>query len=126
MAWPSGVETSWKPPKEMLTTSSPMSAAVTNADSSSSSLAEPHHWEIFSATRLTLGAIPLMPVPLRAAAMRPPIQDPCPFQSVVTGPPNSAARSLSETPKASLQIPGASSKPVESTTALTLGASSLG
>jgi hypothetical protein len=88
-------------------------------------LAEPHHWEIFSATRLTLGAIPLMPVPLRAAAMRPPIQEPWPFQSVVTGPPNSAARSSSETPKAYLQIPGGSSRPVKSTTCLTLGASSL-
>jgi hypothetical protein len=88
-----------KPPKEMLTTSRPRSAAVTNAVRSASPVAEPHHWEIFRATRLTLGAIPLMPVPSRAAAMRPPIQEPWPFQSVVTGPPNSAARSSSETPE---------------------------
>jgi hypothetical protein len=54
----------------------------------------PHHWEILRATRLTLGAIPLMPVPLRAAAMRPPIQDPWPFQSVFSGPPNWAARTV--------------------------------
>ena len=55
--------------------------------------------------------------------MRPPIQDPCPFQSVVTGPPNSAARSSSLTPKLVLQM-GGSSMPVKSTTAFTLGASS--
>ncbi len=36
--------------------------------------------------------------------MRPPIQDPWPFQSVVAGPPNSAASSSSETPKRVLQM----------------------
>jgi hypothetical protein len=43
---------------------------------------------------------------------------------VVAGPPNSAARSSSETPKRVLQI-GGSSIPVKSITRLTLGASSL-
>ena len=52
----------------------------------------PHHWAIFSDTRLTLGAIPLTPLPSRAAAMLPPIQEPWPYQSVSAGPPNWAAR----------------------------------
>src|SRR5215204_3579018 len=81
----------------MLTTSIPMSAAFRKAARSTASLAEPHHWEILSATRLTLGAIPLMPLPSSAAAMRPPIQLPWPCQSVSAGPPNSLARSSSET-----------------------------
>ena len=65
-----------------------MSAAVTNEASSAAVEEKPHHWEILRATSLTLGAMPLVPVPLRAAAMLPPIQDPWPFQSVVAGPPN--------------------------------------
>jgi hypothetical protein len=67
--------------------------------------------------------MPLVPVPFSAAAMLPPIQEPCPFQSVVTGPPNSAARSSSEIPKTLLQT-GGSSRPVKSITALTLERSS--
>ena len=60
-----------------------------------------------------------MPVPLSSAAMRPPIQEPWPFQSVFSGPPVSAARSASEAPKRVLQM-GGSSRPVKSITRLTL------
>jgi hypothetical protein len=66
----------------------------------------------------TLGAIPLVPVPLSAAAMLPPIQEPCPFQSVFSGPPNLAARSASEAPK-KVSHTGGFSSPVKSMTALT-------
>ena len=51
------------------------------------SLVELHHCATFSETRRTFGAMPLMPVPLSAAAMLPPIQLPCPFQSPSAGPP---------------------------------------
>jgi hypothetical protein len=73
-----------------------MLAAAMKAASRVESKVEPHHWEIFSATSPTLGAMPLVPVPFSAAAMLPPIQEPCPFQSVLTGPPNWAARSSSD------------------------------
>src|SRR5207247_1770620 len=72
------------------------------------SYAEPHHWEILRATSLTSGAMPLMPWPSSAAAILPPIQEPWPFQSVVSGPPNSSASSLSLVPKNVLQIGGSS------------------
>jgi hypothetical protein len=48
-----------------------MSAAVTKAASSAAVEEKPHHWEILRATSLTLGAMPLVPVPFRAAAMFP-------------------------------------------------------
>src|SRR5438445_282195 len=67
--------------------------------------------------------MPFIPCPSSAAAISPPIQDPCPFQSVVGGPPNWAARSASDFPKNVLQRGGLSPF-VKSTTALTLGASS--
>jgi len=55
--------------------------------------------------------------------MLPPIQDPCPYQSVSAGPPNRAARSSSDCPNSDLHS-GGSSNAVRSTTCLTLGASS--
>jgi hypothetical protein len=82
----------------------PSSAAVVKAASSAAVDEKPHHWEVLSATSLIFGAMPLVPVPLRAAAMLPPIQEPCPFQSVVAGPPNWAARSSSDWPNRVLQI----------------------
>jgi hypothetical protein len=108
----------------MLTTSTPMSAAVTKEASSAAVDEKPHHWEIFRATSLTLGAMPLVPVPFRAAAMLPPIQEPCPFQSVVAGPPSWAARSWSDRPNRVLQIGSSPSRTVRSITWTTLEASS--
>jgi hypothetical protein len=55
--------------------------------------------------------------------MLPPIQEPWPYQSPSAGPPNSAARSSSETPNSVLHS-GGSSNWVKSTTRWTLGASS--
>jgi hypothetical protein len=68
--------------------------------------------------------MPLVPVPFRAAAMLPPIQEPWPFQSPFAGPPNSAARSSSDTPNSVLQIGSAPSSTVRSITWTTLEASS--
>ena len=45
----------------------------------SESNAEPHHWEIFSATSETPGAMPLTEFPLTSAAMFPPIHEPWPL-----------------------------------------------
>src|SRR4029450_3949816 len=92
----------------MLRTSRTRSAAVMKAAISVVWYENPHHWEIFSDTRLTLGAMPLTPLPSRAAAMLPPIQDPWPYQSVSAGPPNWAARSSSDTPNRVSQSGGAS------------------
>ncbi len=97
---------------------------MVKAASSAAVEEKPHHWEILRATSLTLGAMPLVPVPFRAAPMLPPIQEPWPFQSPSAGPPNWAARSWSEAPNRVLQIGSSPSRTVKSITWTTLEASS--
>ena len=69
--------------------------------------------------------MPLMPPLLSAAAMLPPIHEPCPFQSVLTGPLNLAASCLSvgSGGLSSVHIEGLSSS-VKSSTCATTGFSS--